>query len=159
MSKDGDAECIECGSYRLNLFEHFDNCRAKERALAALIADRDRLAASLAASEREADRLRHGVPVEGDFVCPDSLRADRLAGELEQLKAAHRGLDGFYREEKAIRKSVESQLTAARALVGELVDALSYGDTEGWSIREGVPGLVFHDELIARARAALGVDS
>ena len=34
-----------------------------------LMADRD-------AAIREADRLRHGVPVEGDFVCPDALLLD-----------------------------------------------------------------------------------
>jgi hypothetical protein len=30
------------------------------------------------AAEREAERLRHGVPIEGDFVCPNDLRAHDL---------------------------------------------------------------------------------
>lgn len=29
----------------------------------------------LAAVEREADRFRHGEPVDGDFVCPNDYRA------------------------------------------------------------------------------------
>ncbi len=42
----------------------------------------------MAAAEREADRWRHGVPVEGDYVCPDSLRAEKaeaaLAGKVDE---------------------------------------------------------------------------
>lgn len=41
----------------------------------------------LAASQRESDRWRHGVPVEGDFVCPDSLRADALSERLHEAEA------------------------------------------------------------------------
>ena len=36
----------------------------------------------------EADRLRHGVGVEGDFVCPDSLRALAAEAEVARLRAA-----------------------------------------------------------------------
>lgn len=43
--------------------------------------------ADLAASQREADRLRHGVPVEGDFVCPDTLEVVELRAEVERLRA------------------------------------------------------------------------
>lgn len=34
----------------------------------------DSLRAQLAAALREADRLRHGVPIEGDYVCPEAAR-------------------------------------------------------------------------------------
>ena len=44
---------------------------------------------SLAAAEREADRLRHGVPVEGDFVCPGELAAYNLRIALEGLLTAY----------------------------------------------------------------------
>lgn len=51
----------------------------------------ERAEASLAAATREADRLRHGVPVEGNFVCPDSLRADEAEARVAALEAALRG--------------------------------------------------------------------
>lgn len=35
-----------------------------------------------AAAERMADRLRHGQAIEGDYVCPDSLRADEAQRKL-----------------------------------------------------------------------------
>ena len=46
----------------------------------ALIAERD-------AAMREADRLRHGVPVEGDFVCPNELRATEAEAERDEALA------------------------------------------------------------------------
>lgn len=48
--------------------------------------------ASLAAATREADRLRHDVGVEGDFVTPDSLRADAAEARVAVLEAAIRPL-------------------------------------------------------------------
>lgn len=48
----------------------------------------------LAASQREADRLRHHEEIESDYVCPDSLRAD-AAEELAR------------RYEEALRNAVE----------------------------------------------------
>lgn len=44
---------------------------------------------SLAAAVREADRLRHGVPVEGDYVCPSDLERDTLRAALTEA------LDGW----------------------------------------------------------------
>ena len=38
------------------------------------------------AIEREADRLRHGVPIEGDFVCPDSLALIETRREIERWR-------------------------------------------------------------------------
>lgn len=37
---------------------------------------------ALDAAEREADRWRHGVPVEGDYVCPTSLALDQARADL-----------------------------------------------------------------------------
>lgn len=38
------------------------------------------------AAIREADRLRHGVPIEGDFVCPDSLALVETRREIERWR-------------------------------------------------------------------------
>ena len=47
------------------------------------------LEAELAATNRELERWRHGVMVEGDYVCPDSLRRTKLEGVIrEQADAA-----------------------------------------------------------------------
>ena len=40
--------------------------------------------ADLAASVREAERLRHGQAIEGDYVCPNALERDRLREEVAQ---------------------------------------------------------------------------
>lgn len=53
--------------------------------LEARILERTEAVARAEAAEREADRLRHGVPIEGDFVCPHELRADNAERELERL--------------------------------------------------------------------------
>ena len=39
------------------------------------------------AAIREADRLRHGMCVEGDFVCPRALECDDLRAENSRLMA------------------------------------------------------------------------
>ena len=54
--------------------------------LRAMTADRDRLVAELLAATREADRLRHGMAVEGDFVCPDSLALNDARAESQEAK-------------------------------------------------------------------------
>lgn len=36
---------------------------------------------------READRWRHRIPIEGDYVCPDSLRADEAERERDEARA------------------------------------------------------------------------
>jgi hypothetical protein len=44
--------------------------------------------------QREAERLRHGEPVDGDFVCPDSLRVSDLEAEVKTLRETlHEVLD------------------------------------------------------------------
>jgi len=58
---------------------------AMRNALPALIAELRATRAALAASEREADRLRHGVEIEGDAVCPNEW----AAGELREALARY----------------------------------------------------------------------
>ena len=38
-------------------------------------------------AQREAERLRHGVPIEGDFVCPNDLRATTAERERDAYRA------------------------------------------------------------------------
>lgn len=45
----------------------------------------DRLRKQNAVLTRELERHRHGVTIEGDFVCPDSLQLDRLRAENDRL--------------------------------------------------------------------------
>jgi hypothetical protein len=42
----------------------------------------------LASALREADRLRHVQAIEGDYVCPDSLRADEAEKERARARRA-----------------------------------------------------------------------
>jgi hypothetical protein len=44
----------------------------------------------LKATERELERWRHGVQIEGDYVCPDSLRMTEALAEVERLRAGIR---------------------------------------------------------------------
>lgn len=39
------------------------------------------------ALERELERWRHNQPVEGDYVCPNALRADMAEAEVVALRA------------------------------------------------------------------------
>lgn len=52
------------------------------------------LRASLAATLREADRLRHGQEIEGDFVCPNEVRAEQAEAEARSFQRACGSLDG-----------------------------------------------------------------
>lgn len=45
------------------------------------------LRAALAAAERELERWRHGQPVEGDYVCPNELRATIAESQLDAAVA------------------------------------------------------------------------
>lgn len=51
---------------------------ASRTALPALIEEVERLRRVRAATQRELERWKHGQQIEGDYVCPDSLEADRL---------------------------------------------------------------------------------
>ena len=53
--------------------------------------ERDAARAALAASQREADRLRHGEPIESDYICPDSLALTECRASLARCMEAVRG--------------------------------------------------------------------
>lgn len=53
-----------------------------ETRLALTAGDVLRILDALDAAEREADRWRHGVPVEGDYVRPTSLALDQARADL-----------------------------------------------------------------------------
>lgn len=59
-----------------------------ETRLALTAGDVLRILDALDAAEREADRWRHGVPVEGDYVCPTSLALDQARADFIRY-AAH----------------------------------------------------------------------
>lgn len=54
-------------------------------AMLALVTRCRRAEAERDAATREADRLRHDVGIEGDFVCPDALRADAAEAALRAI--------------------------------------------------------------------------
>lgn len=56
-------------------------------ALETATSERDEARRDLAASHREADRLRHGEAIESDYVCPESLRADKAEAERDAAVA------------------------------------------------------------------------
>ena len=80
----------------------------------------------------EADRLRHGVGVEGDFVCPDSLRALAAEAEVARLRAApppggerERALIAAWRAEASDRGYHSAHINALNRCAAELEAALS----------------------------------
>lgn len=82
------------------------------------------IAAQRDAAIREADRWRHGVPVEGDFVCPDSLalhearaECDRLRAERDQLAADTREAFARVRIE---RDRLAAEVERLRATLGHV---------------------------------------
>lgn len=76
-----DALFDERDDIRKAYAEEVDKC-------VAAIARAERAEANSKAAEREADRWRHGVPVEGDYVCPRSLEADELRAQVEKAEQA-----------------------------------------------------------------------
>jgi hypothetical protein len=56
-----------------------------ERVLEHTVLGRDKAMANAASLERELERWRHGVTVEGDYVCPDSLRMTELGAALRRM--------------------------------------------------------------------------
>lgn len=78
---------------------HFDDCGCAAKRHEAEIAEYRQAAidgatywqAKIDAAVREADRLRHGVAIEGDFVCPDALEVTALRAEVARLRTALTG--------------------------------------------------------------------
>lgn len=69
---------------------HEERARADEifRELQQQLAHIARHEKQWADAERELDRWRHGVPIEGDYVCLGALEADRLRNETKRLTQA-----------------------------------------------------------------------
>lgn len=67
-----------------------DQLMANHVELVSLRSECDRLRAENAAQSRELERWRHGVTVEGDFVCPDSLALDITRTRIFELEQALR---------------------------------------------------------------------
>lgn len=60
--------------------------KRRDAIVSRLTAERDEALTRAAAAERERDRWRHGVPIEGDYACPDSLRADAAEHERDEAR-------------------------------------------------------------------------
>lgn len=75
--------------------------------------------AALQGAERERDRWRHGVPIEGDYVCPDSLELTRVMPVYEAACA--------WRDAPMPRGQVSS-LSYLRKLIAAIDHARSQGE-------------------------------
>lgn len=123
------------------------------------------------AAEREAERLRHGVAIEGDFVCPNALRLDeeteaRLASEQFVREADARAVAlrravivARQRAQQAEMRAAEAErecgtlhtLVSGAAHVGRMRD-----DAE--SALAGLRPLVDAARAVREAHAAVGGD-
>lgn len=83
-------------------------------------AERARMASALAAAEREADRLRHGVPVDGDFVCPDAPRADAAEARAKQAEEERDAWEMSATEAQEVANALRAERDEARAWVRRL---------------------------------------
>jgi hypothetical protein len=88
-------------------------CTQLERRIAELTAERD-------AAIREADRLRHGAPIEGDFVCPDSIERDSLKSKLAEVEAERDDLRESVRVWMASTADLGAQCQAKEAKLAEV---------------------------------------
>jgi hypothetical protein len=103
--------------------------------------DRDSLKARLVEVEkernaaiREADRLRHGAPIEGDFVCPDSLALTELKARLESVEVVYEASIAMRRSESraALASDIIAEIEAERALTDAQVEARSQAALTRW---------------------------
>lgn len=100
---------------------------------------------NLRAVELEVERLRHGVAVEGDFVCPDSVEVERLRGVVctiadeafgpfpvqsaeDAATAIEHGIASYRRECERLRGVVDMQARATAAEVEAMRLATENGD-------------------------------
>ena len=86
----------------------------------------ERLTADLAASERVADRLRHGQDIEGDHVCPGDVRADKAEMEIKRLRAVFGRLAELARDAaRASHFAMYDPTSIADAIEASLLDGVS----------------------------------
>lgn len=67
----------------------------------------------MAAQERELERWRHDVTVEGDFVCPGELAASNLRDEKSRLNSRVEALEAELREARSACASAAATAEAA----------------------------------------------
>ncbi len=103
------------------------------------------------AAEDEADRLRHGRPIEGDHVCPEALRADRMAGALREALVRARRICPLRCEamlddiEAALASDAPGPLTVGAALASNRRDF-----TNGWVACANYRGVDIDHEALER---------
>ena len=129
--------CSECGAVAPN----FGACQGAEltqlrAALARAESERDGLRVRVeeaqrvaAAAVREADRWRHGVPIEGDYVCPDSLALEAARAESATLRRDLAAARGAVVEE---RERIVALLADERATLTTALDLRRNDGSIGW---------------------------
>lgn len=65
-----------------------DRDEAEEKVILWVTQDAKRLVDRVEAAEAACERLRHGQQIEGDYVCPNELRATTAEAEAKRLRAA-----------------------------------------------------------------------
>ena len=161
--------CSECGAVAPN----FGACQGAEltqlrAALARAESERDGLRVRVeeaqrvaAAAVREADRWRHGVPIEGDYVCPDSLALEAARAESATLRrdlAAARG--AVQEERRAIvayvidRAEQYKRSSGVRAAFDELFRPIGTGEARAlWDAGDTADLAERVDRIIGRTPA------
>lgn len=88
------------------------------------------LRANLAASERSADRLRHGQDIEGDHVCPADLRADDAETRACALLLRAESAEREARDQRAARASDGRVIAEMRAAESRYVEMAERAEAE-----------------------------
>jgi hypothetical protein len=86
-------------------------------------ANAEGMAAKLASATAEADRLRHGVGIEGDFVCPRDLERDELKKQLAAVS-----VEVSYLKDQSWRLQWAHAVTERDALAAKLAEVSAARD-------------------------------
>jgi hypothetical protein len=97
---------------------------------------------------READRLRHGVPIEGDFVCPDALRADSAERERDDMRAT---IDALKQQMARGFEEREGTINRLLADMRSVYDAIGAAAYPGQATAPTVPDAAIEDVIELRA--------
>jgi hypothetical protein len=103
--------------------------------------ERDEAQAEIAAANRELERWRHGQPIEGDYVCPDSLRVHALQKQCNEARAEAAALrEASKPVVSALRKAIRAVRDGDVAEVGVLLDVVGSDALEAWDAVEAERG-------------------